>query len=262
MTDRYERRLIANRHQSRMEILWRTMILNEFQGASPADDELGIVFPEFVKWLLMATINHHLKQGETRDRNLLSEEELYRYVEKLISCLETLKALDPRDAMFVPDSKQLRAVLETSTARQSNNADDMLSSPGSENPAPHSTLLTKMAPSQDDTAGYPILTSALENSRNQSSKVSTREILDKSFVSAFLPLMHASMARFRHFALGLTKASILPLDEVWILHGAPAPVFLRPTSCGRYQFLGDAYVHGIMQGGISICGQLVPVILE
>ena len=245
-----------------MEILWRTLILDEFQGVSPADTQLGTLFPEFVKWLLMTTINHHLKRSESRDHNLLSEVELHHYVEKLISCLETLVALDPLDAMFVPDLTQLRAVLETSNAWRGINA-DRVPSPVPENIALGSIFSRSMSQSRDDTAKYPILTSALNDPRNQSSKTSTREVLDKSFISAFFPLMQATMARLRHSTLGLTKASVLPLDEVWILHGAPAPVFLRPISCGRYQFLGDTYVHGIMYDGIlSMHDELVPIIIE
>lgn len=120
-----------------------------------------------------------------------------------------------------------------------------------------------MALSPDGTISHPDLTSALNDSRNQSWKASTKDVLEKSFMSAFLALMHANMARLRHCTLALTRASILPLDEVWILHGALAPVLLRPTSHGRYRLLGDAYVHGIMNGEITVtCNELVPVVLE
>ncbi|KAF9635049.1 hypothetical protein BFW01_g5944 [Lasiodiplodia theobromae] len=37
-------------------------------------------------------------------------------------------------------------------------------------------------------------------------------------------------------------------DQVWILAGANVPFVLRPQSCGGYQLVGEAYVHGIMRG--------------
>ncbi|RYO79649.1 hypothetical protein DL764_010003 [Monosporascus ibericus] len=37
-------------------------------------------------------------------------------------------------------------------------------------------------------------------------------------------------------------------DQVWILSGAKVPVILRPTNEGRWKVVGEAYVHGIMQG--------------
>lgn len=37
-------------------------------------------------------------------------------------------------------------------------------------------------------------------------------------------------------------------DEVWLLLGADKPCILRPRDAGAYEFKGEAYVHGIMNG--------------
>ncbi|RYP63766.1 hypothetical protein DL771_009127 [Monosporascus sp. 5C6A] len=37
-------------------------------------------------------------------------------------------------------------------------------------------------------------------------------------------------------------------DQVWILSGAKVPVILRPANEGRWKVVGEAYIHGIMQG--------------
>lgn len=37
-------------------------------------------------------------------------------------------------------------------------------------------------------------------------------------------------------------------DEVWILKGASMPMVLRGLGDGRYRFVGEAYVHGVMHG--------------
>ncbi|KAF2647075.1 hypothetical protein K491DRAFT_699856 [Lophiostoma macrostomum CBS 122681] len=48
--------------------------------------------------------------------------------------------------------------------------------------------------------------------------------------------------------MGKGPASIESGDEVWILHGAKVPYVLRPLGYVRYELMGEAYVHGIMQG--------------
>ncbi|KAI1172882.1 heterokaryon incompatibility protein-domain-containing protein [Nemania sp. FL0916] len=39
-------------------------------------------------------------------------------------------------------------------------------------------------------------------------------------------------------------------DQVWILAGANVPMVLRPQASGYYQLVGEAYVHGIMNGEV------------
>jgi hypothetical protein len=53
-----------------------------------------------------------------------------------------------------------------------------------------------------------------------------------------------------HFALGprITR----PGDQCYIVHGANVPLFLRPHISGsRFRLLGEAYVHGFMEGQIK-----------
>ncbi|KAK0706017.1 hypothetical protein B0T26DRAFT_788303 [Lasiosphaeria miniovina] len=49
--------------------------------------------------------------------------------------------------------------------------------------------------------------------------------------------------------LGLEPGNLRPRDEVFALGGARVPHVLRQTDVpGEFSLLGDAYVHGIMQG--------------
>lgn len=48
--------------------------------------------------------------------------------------------------------------------------------------------------------------------------------------------------------LGLGPTHMCEGDQVCILAGAKTPVVLRRLDNGHYQFLGEAYVHGIMHG--------------
>lgn len=57
-----------------------------------------------------------------------------------------------------------------------------------------------------------------------------------------------SMTSREMLGLGLGPAGVVGRDEVWVLNGAKTPVVLRKVGEGRYEFLGEAYVHGIMHG--------------
>ena len=52
-------------------------------------------------------------------------------------------------------------------------------------------------------------------------------------------------------------------DGVWVLVGANTPVVLRELENGRHQFLGEAYVHGIMHGeATDLVSELTNIMLE
>lgn len=48
--------------------------------------------------------------------------------------------------------------------------------------------------------------------------------------------------------IGLAPRSARQGDEVWIIHGSRIPFVLRKRPDGSHEFLGEAYVHGIMNG--------------
>lgn len=48
--------------------------------------------------------------------------------------------------------------------------------------------------------------------------------------------------------IGLAPRSARQGDEVWIVHGSKTPLVLRNQPDGFYQFLGEAYTHGLMVG--------------
>jgi hypothetical protein len=48
--------------------------------------------------------------------------------------------------------------------------------------------------------------------------------------------------------IGKGPDTMLKGDEVWILQGARVPYLLRPQEAGRYEFVGEAYIQGIMKG--------------
>ena len=54
--------------------------------------------------------------------------------------------------------------------------------------------------------------------------------------------------RTEHTRLGLGPKHMKPRDIVTIIIGTSVPIILRPLPTGRFEFVGEAYVHGIMDG--------------
>lgn len=48
--------------------------------------------------------------------------------------------------------------------------------------------------------------------------------------------------------MGLGPRSLRPKDVIVVLFGGKLPYILRPIEHGRFRFVGEAYVHGIMEG--------------
>ncbi len=48
--------------------------------------------------------------------------------------------------------------------------------------------------------------------------------------------------------LGMGHSTLKVDDQVWLLAGSKSPVLLRPTGKGRFEFIGEAYVDGLMFG--------------
>jgi hypothetical protein len=51
--------------------------------------------------------------------------------------------------------------------------------------------------------------------------------------------------------IGLVPACSVLGDEVFLLGGAPVPFVLRRRQVKRYILVGDAYIHGVMEGEIT-----------
>jgi hypothetical protein len=62
--------------------------------------------------------------------------------------------------------------------------------------------------------------------------------------------------------LGISAQSLETKDLVWVLAGAAVPVVLRRRPrAGNWEFVGEAYVHGIMDGE-AVMGQELSIFLE
>jgi hypothetical protein len=61
----------------------------------------------------------------------------------------------------------------------------------------------------------------------------------------------------RRLCMGPTSGEIG--DEIWVIAGLSAPCLLRKVGTGKYKFLGEVYIHGIMNGELADHNLLKPV---
>jgi hypothetical protein len=84
----------------------------------------------------------------------------------------------------------------------------------------------------------------------------------RGMMLSFLTAMGECHSTIRvHFAdedgrYGITTLSAEEGGEVWIVAGADALCVLRPARANEYEFIGEAYVHGIMMGELNDYGLL------
>jgi len=61
----------------------------------------------------------------------------------------------------------------------------------------------------------------------------------------------------RRYCIGLASGEIG--DEIWVIAGMQAPCLLRQVETGKYKFLGEVYIHGLMNGELADHDLLKPV---
>ena len=90
--------------------------------------------------------------------------------------------------------------------------------------------------------------------------INVEEAAFKKSIEAFYPYMNITL-RMRLFRtdgslLGMGPRSISDGDEAWVLQGSRVPFILRSSQdTGRYQLLGQGYVHGMMHGEALVEGE-------
>jgi hypothetical protein len=103
------------------------------------------------------------------------------------------------------------------------------------------SVLNALYPSQQNAGSNPIIEDKeyLEIFHNPKLPYLRRSALSCAF-RAFVQTEHARM--------GLAPLSARPEDEIWIIKGAKVPFVLRRRPDDSYELIGEAYIHGIMQG--------------
>ena len=76
------------------------------------------------------------------------------------------------------------------------------------------------------------------------------------------PLLFRKLFRKKRDTLGLCNLVTHEQDEISFLHGAHAPIILRPLANDNYRFIGEACVYGIMHGEAEFgCRPPAPIMI-
>jgi hypothetical protein len=198
--------------QTRVEVLWRTLVADTFNAQHPAPPECGKQFLAHVSSMVLKAFNEYkygTKEKSLKDR-LSGRMHAFLYQNFNRSIKE--KKIAPLIKLF--DSEPPTSCYGSETFIQS------LDEVGG------------IYKSEPGGLGLGDWARPFEAFRQE------------------LGITFASRLLFRTDT-GLLGVGPLELDigaEVWILAGANTPAVLREGSTGKKQFLGEAYAHGVMHG--------------
>jgi hypothetical protein len=209
-----------------MEVFWRTLVADTFNGQTPASDECGEQFLANLVVLLAQVLDDY------RNRSSLIGKAVGRFHGVMIKkfgrsikdslCTPWLQLLDSEPSF----SKYGGTVFNTK---------------------------------------FEAICSQLTNADAQRTFEENYEAWAQPF-SDFRREMNVTSSRRRLFRtdgglLGLGPIDLQRRDKIWVLAGAYAPIALRPHANGNWRYLGEAYVHGCMRGEV-FKGRDIDQILE
>ncbi|KAH8647728.1 heterokaryon incompatibility protein-domain-containing protein [Xylariales sp. PMI_506] len=217
---------------TRVELLWRLLNLDEFNGQTPAPPAAGLYFPTMLVLIALST-----KSDQDRSHTLESDgADILEEYGRIISQLE---ALEPGSRPFLPDTELMRDYL-----RDGINSESVIEYMVEELDALHA---------RSQQAGLEAEFESLLDPGGLGESIESTWLFNTTMgYSAIRAMVGRAMFALRVtglLGLGLYSASVG--DQVWFLHGAPTPVLLRPLEGGKFMFCGVAYIQGIMNKGMS-----------
>jgi hypothetical protein len=287
--------LVRSSHPSLVEVLWRTLIADHLRDQHPAPLDCGFAFGDMVcvqmaqlrlesayeqvigtavtpvasadaealRSSLMDTwrdlppdhdYGWHLVEGRqdgNANRLLKQVHHLYSHpvglkeFEAVRVAWDQLAATEPASYFDLPDLVNIKGILDAALAPQRLEVSFLSSS------IRFLYDLPRLYQSMD-------LTSNFINERASSRRCQEfKEALGFGMVLKRLFQMESHL-------LGRGPKSVDVGDQIWILAGANVPFVLRPMANGRFQVIGEAYVHGIMHGEVLNRGnvEFQDIILE
>lgn len=227
--------------QTRFEAFWRTILLDTFEGKTPASQNCGRSFVE-------------LLEKRVLDLQLIAAFSL-RYAEDMIRFRS--RSMDLSDAQL----EGLRQVLDFEQARELLGA--------------FYTAYQRMIERYTEVDGtiFPPDFVEFERRRRESGDKAELDLIVENFhdeLDSRISLagtgddidfqISATAGEGRVLfvtergCLGMGPAVLEVGDEVWVLAGADVPLILRPSKSSGEEFIlvGEAYIHGIMQGEVVL----------
>ncbi|KAI0866556.1 heterokaryon incompatibility protein-domain-containing protein [Xylaria cubensis] len=217
-----------------VDLLWRLLIRDEYQGAMPAPKVLGLYFPAMIG-ILMGVTDFPSTDKELND---------------WLHIITEMRSLEPESRPFLPDIDLMREAFDGGNSRNGNPEKSVLSGTyftkemiPIQRRAREAGLLSELRQllgiGSADTPEIDLAHMAINHFKGNVFERLTKLVVDKCY------FITRKVGRF-----GLGDSSSKTGDEVWILNGASKPVLLRPLENGNHVYIGASYVHGIMGSGI------------
>lgn len=223
--------------QTRFETLWRTILLDIFEETTPASMACGSSFLE----LLERTVLY---------RQVFAAFSL-RYADYMTGFRDKAQAsLDaaPEDFRGLMDFEQAKLLLGATYTAFQRITGRCKETDGIVFPPEFVDFEYRRAESGDKTEDRLVIEEFHDEltKRMNQAKIKTKDDVDFQIsATATGRLLFVTGSG----DLGMGPPVLEVGDEVWILTGADVPLILRPSaSSGEYRLVGEAYVHGIMQG--------------
>ncbi|KAK4985167.1 hypothetical protein LTR66_008260 [Elasticomyces elasticus] len=221
----------TNRVQTRIEVLWRTLIADCCVDKHPAPLAYGFAFAYGVQWAMHQASLVAMRQMVSRQNNADDDDDdhLLNFNRRL-NALKALAEGEPGDYAELEELE--RAQSEANEKQRQDGGDNW-------------KVDIRLGPTRFLPEVKKIEAEFLSDSRADNPDAS--ELWNRQAqVSRQRTLFRTSL----HLYLGNGPKSVAAGDEVWILAGGNVPYILRQKDNGNYELIGECYVHGIMHGEV------------
>lgn len=216
---------------TKLELLWRTLTLNQFRTEHPAPLSCGKAYRQLV-WAELRTI--HL-------RMLLKSRGLPRYAKIFLELHESFEKLAQAwREHFMPSSQEEQFIERHQLVKEALAAISLAAMQG----------IMYQHDGDNPLEPYEVLRADLESygvEDNDNNNFNKAEMIE---LEARIDMVSQQrrLARTEKERLGYGPLSAQIGDEVWLLGGGKVPYMLRKRENGTYTFVGEMYLHGFMHG--------------
>jgi hypothetical protein len=234
----------AIKHQSRIEVLWRTLLTDCFVGRHPAPTDCGAA----VHALMEDVVTARLVAAAT---SLIQHTPAWPLVREAAN--EVCDWLDDGADWEIARDKLGRdyTALEILQGRHPYESDDIIY------PPEFLTFMEEIKAAQISGKDFECATQLFMEIISIRERASVTENL-RAEVQFKISVSSTGKKLFTTVQgqLGIGISSVKTSDEIWVIAGASIPFVLRPKADGQWSLVGEAYVHGIMHGEAVLASSL------
>jgi hypothetical protein len=226
--------------QTRFEALWRTLILDYYDESTPAPKECGVSFRNLLEDSILGL-------QVVAASNLLYAEEMAAFRAKSEAASGSLPGTGSRYLSFERVKERL-GIIYTSSQHilDQGTEEDGLMFP------PEFVEFEKRLSECEDKAEEETVIETFHEEVNARLSAIKAQSDDVQFQISAKAGHGSSLFVTEKGRLGIASVTLEVGDEAWALAGGHVPLILRPTGTSEdeFQLVGEAYIHGMMQGEV------------